>query len=520
VLAVLSAVYLLVLVRTAWISDDAYISLRTVDNFLQGYGLTWNADERVQTFTHPLWLLFLAVFCRITGELFLTTIFMSITAAAGAFIVLLSRLSRSATTMALGGLILIFSPGFVSFSTSGLENALTFLIAALFMFVWLRHEPGPRRSFLLGIASGLMILNRLDTALLCLPVLALDVIRSPGRPLTLRMMALGLAPVAAWFAFALVYYGFFLPNPAYAKLWTGIARSDYAVQGFKYLYDALLRETIMTVTIAVMAVVCLKSKQAERRALALGVVLYLAYVVVVGGDFMRGRMLTVPLFVSVGLVLDTNVISRRDVAIRIAAPAAAVICVLGLGVSNSTVLSGRGFGDDLPPKPYLKTFGIADERAYYFQMHGWLNGRPLSEKLGHDMSALRDRQSSKTAAVKFIGTAGVLGLEVGPTTHAVDNFAIGDPLLSRLPLRQHHWRPGHFPRVIPAGYLTSLETGGNAIEDAGIHDYYEQLRLVTRGPLLAGPRWAAILKLNFGRLDDLVRGNYDYQTEAPDDLTH
>ena len=43
-----------VIIRTAWACDDAYISFRTVDNFVHGYGLTWNIDERVQVFTNPM----------------------------------------------------------------------------------------------------------------------------------------------------------------------------------------------------------------------------------------------------------------------------------------------------------------------------------------------------------------------------------------------------------------------------------------------------------------------------------
>ena len=48
------AAYAILLVRTAWMCDDAFITLRTVDNFVQGYGLVWNVGERVQVYTHPL----------------------------------------------------------------------------------------------------------------------------------------------------------------------------------------------------------------------------------------------------------------------------------------------------------------------------------------------------------------------------------------------------------------------------------------------------------------------------------
>jgi hypothetical protein len=53
--------YVLAFIRNAWICDDAYITFRTVDNFIQGYGLRWNIQERVQTYTHPLWMFLLSL---------------------------------------------------------------------------------------------------------------------------------------------------------------------------------------------------------------------------------------------------------------------------------------------------------------------------------------------------------------------------------------------------------------------------------------------------------------------------
>jgi hypothetical protein len=47
----------LVLLRHAWVSDDAFITLRTVRNLVEGEGPRWNLHERVQGFTHPLWML-------------------------------------------------------------------------------------------------------------------------------------------------------------------------------------------------------------------------------------------------------------------------------------------------------------------------------------------------------------------------------------------------------------------------------------------------------------------------------
>ena len=67
-----------ILVRTAWVGDDAYFTFRTIDNFVHGLGLRWNAAERVQAYTHPLWMLVLTPFYWLTGEPFFTTIAVSI----------------------------------------------------------------------------------------------------------------------------------------------------------------------------------------------------------------------------------------------------------------------------------------------------------------------------------------------------------------------------------------------------------------------------------------------------------
>jgi arabinofuranosyltransferase len=56
---VLILVFFVTLLRTAWISDDALITTRTVLNLLGGYGASFNIDERVQAYTHPLWFLIL-----------------------------------------------------------------------------------------------------------------------------------------------------------------------------------------------------------------------------------------------------------------------------------------------------------------------------------------------------------------------------------------------------------------------------------------------------------------------------
>jgi len=129
--ASLLGVFALALVRTAWMSDDAYITLRTVDNFVSGWGLRWNVAERVQTYTHPLWMFLLALPYSITREAYFTPLVLSMVISMAAVWLFAFRIAVSLGSMLIGMSAFIFSKGFVEYSTSGLENPLSHLLIVL-----------------------------------------------------------------------------------------------------------------------------------------------------------------------------------------------------------------------------------------------------------------------------------------------------------------------------------------------------------------------------------------------------
>lgn len=91
----------------------------------------------------------------------------------------------------------------------------------------------------------------------------------------------------------------------------------------------------------------------------------------------------------------------------------------------------------------------------------------------------------------------------------LDYCGLTDPLLARLPAcntdSPARWKSGHFYRLPPKGYVESLASGRNVIEDPGLHEYYESLLLAVRDPdLMSGARLAAIARLNLGRCDHLL----------------
>ena len=138
--ALVTVVFAVLLLRSAWMSDDAAISWRTVLNVTHGFGLTFNIAERVQTFTHPLWLLLLTGTYLIAGNLFVATIALSMAVSLIAFWIAIRR-AATVWQAALAAVVLVFSRAFVDFDVSGLENPLFNLLIALFLWLFLAMSP-------------------------------------------------------------------------------------------------------------------------------------------------------------------------------------------------------------------------------------------------------------------------------------------------------------------------------------------------------------------------------------------
>ncbi len=488
-----------VILRSAWVCDDAYITLRTVDNFIHGRGLTWNPAERVQAYTHPLWMFLLSGVQLFTREEYLTTIFVSVAAAMAAAAVLVMRFARGVLAAIWMVAVLAMSKSFVDWATSGLENPMTYLLLAVFLWVYLAGEWTRRRLGWLALVAALAGLNRLDALLIVAPPLAYAAWKVGGRKAVVPLLA-GMAPLIAWELFALVYYGFPLPNTAYAKLNTAIPRADLALQGLAYLLNCLLRDPL-TLALAVAAIVAaIARRNAAYIALAGGIVLQLAYTVWIGGDFMSGRFLS-PLVVVGAGVLAVAMPARR------AAWLAALVLAVGLGAlcSASPLLTDSRFGAMTAYDDKFDWAGIADEREVYYPTTGLL-AETATTKPTHEWAEKGRALRAEPPGVVVMENVGFFGYFAGPEHHIIDPFALPDALLAHLPAigARMAWRVGHYARSLPPGYVESVESGRNLIADPGLAEYYERLLLVTRGNIFSRKRLAEIVRFNLGMNDHLL----------------
>lgn len=480
-----------VVVKAAWVCDDAFITMRTVDNLLDGRGLTWNPGERVQVFTHPLWLVFLAA-----ADILLPGYWAALLAALGvsaaATWLLLRRLPDHAPALAAAGLALALSRAHVDFATSGLENPLACLLLVLALPAAARAVAGDDRGALIRLAllTSLLALTRLDLVLVPLPALAWAVARGGWRHW--RALLVAALPLAAWEVFSIVYFGFPLPNTAYAKLGTGIAAGDLMLRGWWYLETSLRRDPLTIAVLAAGLGFVLARGDRARRLGAAGVLLYLAYLVRVGGDFMMGRFLMVPLVVTVALAAPLLPRGRGGWAVVAA-------LLLGLLAPRNPITAPV-----MPPFEYWYR-GVADERGYYYPGTGLLARlRPDFQEHEYIQSGRKARaiMTERGEAFQAVECIGFYGYYAGPRMHVIDVLALGDPFLARLPVPTpedpRSWRIGHYGRTLPEGYRETIAGGRNVIADPKLARLYDDVRLAVTGPLFTRERWAAIWRLNVG----------------------
>lgn len=112
-------------------------------------------------------------------------------------------------------------------------------------------------------------------------------------------------------------------------------------------------------------------------------------------------------------------------------------------------------------------------------------------------------------------TVGFYGWAAPRDTFIVDQLGLGDAFIARLPpMQTDDWRPGHLDRAIPEGYLATRRTGRIELRNRWLAEYYQQIALVTGGPIWSGARWRAIWRLNTGGLDHLLARHADAEGDA------
>lgn len=511
-----------------WVSDDGWINIHIVQQILAGNGPVFNAGERVEAGTSPLWLMIQTPLTWLFGHLslggvavwqglILSVIGLAAMCAAADELAWRRR-GRTAAAMSflpLGILVIALIPPMWDFGTSGLETSLT--TAWLGLSFWgltrVLSLGNSRRSPQLwwpAVVIGLAPLVRPDLTLMgAIFGLVLLLIG----PWTVRRIATTIAAAAAFPAvyeiWRMGYYAVLVPNTAVAK----DASKDWTEQGLNYLADYAETHGV-ALMVAICLVVALAHSLADRGdwrahlvrwAPVVAGLAHGAYVVRVGGDFMHARFLLPATIALVLPVAAIPMIDRWNGRV-----ATAIVALVGVW--------GTAWVADPAPKPFGFA-GIVDERAYWtafvpshktLDEADWVksqyydDGHAMRVRAASGESAFVERldQAYKNTAMQparpgqfaaAFPALGSFGLGAGTRVTVVDPIGLTDVVNARVrPEPGTVYRVGHYYR--PPVWRIAKYAAPGPNQPKGVDDARAALRCgdlaeiiaATEEPLTAG----------------------------------
>lgn len=316
----ISCIYLAAIVAAFWILydsiffvvDDAFITFRYIDNYLNGYGLVFNANEKVEGYTNFLFLMISAALVSFGVEpLFAARIVSTLSLLAIAYMTV-SYCAKTLTNNkvflgAVGTFILYSSVPLVTWTMGGLETLLltAFLLAAVIkLLAYL--EGSQKKSDILkaGIWIGLACLTRLDAIVIGITagisIVAFCYKNNQSTQQLIKHTAI-YAAIPAIFLFSHFlwrygYYGEWLPNTFYSRLY-GVDIGGRIQSGIDYIKLFILAPPYLLIVSCFLSLLLFKQKQQRFSTLCLLsiIVVYVSYIIWAGGDWMPVFRLIVPL---------------------------------------------------------------------------------------------------------------------------------------------------------------------------------------------------------------------------------
>lgn len=458
---------------SAWCADDAYITFRVVENVHAGLGPVWDPRERVQVFTHPLWFGLLVAGRLVVSDPFVVAMLLSCLCTAGTLALLARDFGSAWPRLLVVWATLVSSKAFVDYTSSGLENPLAYLLLVLFIGA-ARDE---RHAHRLPSMAALLLLTRLDFLLILAPVLARVRWRWG------RAVAAPAAMLLAWFTSATVYYGTPLPNTFWAKLAVAVPLSWRLDQSAVYLGRSLMFDPLTLVCIAAAMVVGWRQGGVER-LLAAGLIAYVSYVVLMGGDFLVGRFLAVPFIGAICILAEAvPAMSRRGATVAVLALSGAQVMLQSLPLnyfhSASSAFETRRM--------------VADGRGHSIKLHG---GRLLGyETIPTPARTYVAPTAEQPLRVVEVVSVGQSGFRAPPSEHLLDTVGLTDFVIARV--ANDDWAIGHFKRTVPIGYSAALATGENVVKDEHMRVWVDHVWRITRGTPLTEDWLRSVFHLHF-----------------------
>lgn len=320
--------------------DDSYITLRYARNLVEGRGLVFNPGERVEGYTHPLWVLLAALSLALRLPAALAMQVMGVVAWLGVLFSVIratqdAGLKSPARWVGPLAIVLGASGGF--WALSGLETtchawAITEGVRRSLRDVHAKRPLGAGSVVAFAVATLLRPESMLwfgGAVVLVAWTARSSELRRPPVAAAVQACAAFLLLLAPWLAFRRGYYGEWLPNTFYAK--TGGDFRFVLGRGATYVGWALLQGPHLGLLLAIFV----RPAQLRRPEIWLPLSLtiaHLATVVALGGDYMWFGRFVLPIFGPLAMMTSVAVDDWFREAERRAVPAvvAGAACLSGV----------------------------------------------------------------------------------------------------------------------------------------------------------------------------------------------
>ena len=463
-----------------WYGDDIFITLRYVQHWLEGHGIVYNPGERVEGYTHFLWLVLLALGGWLGADPLTVSLNLGLLSMVGVLAIYLWqswRVQRRHLRWAVPvtALALVFHFHFREWATGGLETMFfTLLVSAVPLVLFAVRWPRRRRLWVAGLLHAALFLTRPDGALFSLVVNGLLLAewwlrQRPWKQVLIDLVTMNLPTaliVLPYLAWKIAYYGDIYPNTYYAKA----AYSPQYAQGWVYFkhYFGVYWSNVLWVIPWVGFNAALLGRYGWhvagfRKAATVAVwreinaiaaltwVYLLLFVMKVGGGFMYARFM-IPLVPFFYFLLEYSLLEwwalrkGRVPAWLMWGLAALLVALSRVELNNfyeRMTNPGGNRQTDLPGvrkgRIWKQVDGIGDEMMFYKpklpNLRAWAEAlRPYFE--GLDVTVLNYGQCAFTYWANF--------------REVIEGFGLCDSFIGHLPVRKD-WRVGHM-KVGPLWY--------------------------------------------------------------------
>ena len=496
--------FILVFIRIlsyAWASDDAYHAYVMSANLLAGKGFTPTPGIRVNVSTCPLWTLAVTLGMAVWNNAYAVGMILNLIFSGTALFMLFKFIYKKDDWLVIlitATAVLCTSKTYLSYTTSGLENAQILMLSSFYLTLLFKNEYFSKKElFKIALLEGLIAFTRMDCALIFALTSAYVFLfrykkdeKDSGKFSLNKLFQVipvalaGLSPFILWELFSWFYYASFVPNTALAKLNTGFPLSEYLLRGVWYGFTSLFFDAALLLFPVSFIIYNLAANYKNPKILSatLGIIFYLMYIVYIGGDFMLGRHFLSLLWITLFLMF-MPVGGQQNI------PFFCAVIILAFFYDLFWIPSVKQSYDK-----YVKENSpcwYADEQGYYYKHTGLV---PFIE----DYS-----KNGKTTLFANVKNKGIQWFYTGKKSNY--EHRLYDPLLVRLPaIRFNNWRTGHMKRNFPKGYKKTLDTGTNYIKDKDLALYYDKLKFILSGDLFDLERLKETVKFNNGAYDQYL----------------